>query len=238
VPDLRNALVLSAGGLWAAWQVGAWQVLRERFHPDLIVGASAGAWNAWAIAGGATPKELAAQWLDKPASRTMQFGLSRGGFLRAEPMYETARELFARYQPRRPFALTLVEVPSLRSHIVRDRAVTWKHLAASSSIPFGYPPVEIEGKYYVDGGLRAGLPLWAAEELGARRALALNVLSTPGFRMLHRVMRGKRASAGLEVVRVEPSRRLGSLRDALVWNASNIEEWIELGRRDATSGRM
>jgi NTE family protein len=238
VADLSNALVLSAGGLWAAWQVGAWQVLREQFHPDVIVGASAGAWNAWAIAGGATPEELAAQWMDQAAARTMQFGLHRAGFLRSEPMYETARELFARYRPRMPFALTLVEVPPMRSHIVRDRAITWKHLAASSSIPFGYPPVEIDGKYYVDGGLRAGLPLWAAEELGARRALALNVLSTPGFRMLHRVMRGKRASATLQVVRVEPSRRLGSLRDALVWHASNIERWIELGRGDASSVRM
>ena len=57
-------------------------------------------------------------------------------------------------------------------------------------------------------GLRAGLPLWAAEELGARRALALNVLNTPGFRLLHHVMRGKRASATLEVVRVEPFERM------------------------------
>ena len=37
-----TALVLSAGGLWAAWEVGAWRVLRERFQPDLIVGALGG----------------------------------------------------------------------------------------------------------------------------------------------------------------------------------------------------
>jgi predicted acylesterase/phospholipase RssA len=210
-------------------------VLHERFHPDVIVGASAGSWNAWAIAGGATCEELAALWLDKATSRTMQFRLHRAGFLRTEPMYETARSLFARYQPRVPVALTLVEVPSMRSHIVRDREITWKHLAASGSIPFGYPPMKIDGKFYVDGGLRAGLPLWASEKLGACRALALNVLNTPGFRLLHHLMRGKKASATLEVVRVEPSRRLGSLGEALVWNASNIERWIELGRRDATS---
>src|ERR1035437_3866188 len=57
-----TALVLSAGGLWAAWEVGVWSVLRERFRPDLIVGASAGAWNGWAIAGGCTPLELARPW--------------------------------------------------------------------------------------------------------------------------------------------------------------------------------
>ena len=85
-----------------------------------------------------------------------------------------------------PFALTIVEVPRLRSRIVRDRDITWQHLAACCAIPFGFPPVEIDGRHYVDGGLRAGLPLWAAEELGATRALALNVLNTPGFRLLHR----------------------------------------------------
>jgi hypothetical protein len=70
--------------------------------------------------------------------------------------------------------------------------------------------------------MRAGLP-WAADELGATRAIALNVLNTPGFRLLHTVMRGRAGRTSLEVVRLEPSRRLGSLRDALRWNAANIE---------------
>src|ERR1035441_5758826 len=70
-----TALVLSAGGLWAAWEVGAWSVLRERFRPDLIVGASAGTWNGWAIAGGCTPEELARLWLDPATGEIMGFGL-------------------------------------------------------------------------------------------------------------------------------------------------------------------
>jgi len=235
---MDNALVLSAGGMWAAWEVGAWSVLCERFHPDLIVGASAGAWNGWVLASGSTPEQLAREWLDPCRAGLMQFGPHRAGLLKGEPLMETARELFARYRPRMPFALTMVELPSLRSHIVREHEITWRHLAAAGAIPFGFPPVKIDGRYYVDGGLRAGLPLWAAESLGARRALAFNVLNTPLFRMLHRLLRGKRAGAGLGVTRLEPSRRLGSLRDAVVWNASNIERWIELGRSDASSITM
>jgi NTE family protein len=235
---MRNALVLSAGGLWAAWEAGAWSVLATKFRPDLVVGASAGAWNGWAIAGGATPEQLKRQWLEPRIGKIMQFHLHRRGVLRGEPLLEMAQELFDLYRPRMPFALTIVEVPSLRSHIVREDKVTWRHLAASCAIPFGFPPVEIDGRRYVDGGLRAGLPLWAAEALGARRALALNVLSTPGFRLLHGLMRGKRASSALEVTRLEPSRRLGSLRDAMVWNPNNIERWIEMGRCDASSITM
>jgi NTE family protein len=228
-----TALVLSAGGLWAAWEVGAWSVLRERIRPDLIVGASAGGWNGWAIAGGCTPEELARLWLDPATGGVMRFGLHGTGFLQGAPLRAKARELFERFSPRVPFALTTVEIPSLRCHIVRDRDITWQHLAACCAIPFAFPPVEIQGRRYVDGGLRAGLPLWAAEELGATRAIALNVLNTPGFRLLYHVMHGKRAGASLKVVRIEPLRRLGTLRDAVRWKAGNIERWIAQGEQDA-----
>ena len=228
-----TALVLSAGGLWAAWEVGAWSVLSKRFRPDLIVGASAGAWIGWAIAGGCTPEELTRLWLDPATGEVMRFGLHATGFLRGEPLHAKARELFERFSPRVPFALTTVEIPSLRCHIVRDRDITWRHLAATCAIPAAFPPVEIGGRRYVDGGLRAGLPLWAAQELGATRAVALNVLNTPAFRLLHRVMRGRRAGVSLEVVLVEPSRRLGSLHDAVRWSAGNIQRWIAQGEQDA-----
>ncbi len=228
-----TALVLSAGGFWAAWQIGAWKVLRERFRPDLIVGSSAGAWNGWAIAGGCTPEELAQRWLDPATGRIMSFGLHPTGFLRGEPLLAAARDLHARYQPRTPFALTTVELPTLRSHIVRAPAITPLHLAAACAIPCAFPPVRIEGRYYVDGGLRAALPLWAAQELGATRVIALNVLNTPAFRLLHHVMRGKRATAALEVTVLEPSRRLGTLHDAIRWNPALIREWIALGEQDA-----
>jgi len=103
---------------------------------------------------------------------------------------------------------------------------------------FGFPPVEIGGRLYVDGGLRGGLPLWAAEELGARRVLALNVLTGPMFQALRTLTRSKLPGATLKVTLLEPSRKLGSIRDALLWNPSNVERWIELGRSDASSITM
>ena len=230
---MTTALVLSAGGLWAAWEVGVWRVLSRRFQPDLIVGASAGALIGWSIAGGCSPDDLIRDWLDPRAGQIMRFGLSGRGVLRPEPLHAKARELFARYRPRIPFGLTVVEVPSLHIRLVRDCEITADHLAASCAIPFGFPPVRIGGKLYVDGGLRGALPLRAAETMGATRAIALNVLNTPIFRVLRRTMRQPKASAALQVVRLEPSVPLGSLRDAVVWSAANIERWIALGERDA-----
>src|SRR5947209_20570616 len=115
---MTTALVLSAGGMWAAWEVGAWRVLRERLNPDLIVGASAGAWNGLAIAGGVSPDELAREWMDA--------GMADFFKKRPHNMYEKARAFCDRYPRRSPFALTVVEVPSLRMRIIREDEITWQ----------------------------------------------------------------------------------------------------------------
>lgn len=230
---VTTALVLSAGGMWAAWEVGAWKVLREHFQPDLIVGASAGAWNGWAIAGGVSAEELAREWLDPRTAGIMRVGIHSTGIFRPEGLLAKSRDLFQRARPVIPFGLTMVEVPSMKLKLVRDSEIGWEHLAASAAIPFGFPPVCIGGKRYVDGGLRGALPLWAAAEMGATNVIALNVLNTPIFRLLRKIMRAPPAGDALSVRTLEPSAPLGSLRDAVVWSAANVERWIALGESDA-----
>jgi NTE family protein len=229
---MPTALVLSAGGMFAAWEIGVWKVLRDHFTPDLIVGASAGAWNGWAIAGGASPDEIIGDWLDPLTATLMQPGLHSAGFLRPDALHAKARELFDQYQPRVPFGLTVVEVPRLRARLVRDSQITWRHLAATCSIPLAFPPVAIDGKLYVDGGLMGALPLWAAQEMGATRAIALNCLTTRPFRLLHRSLRWSQPRTTLETIRIEPSIPLGSLRDTFRWSAAKIERSIALGELD------
>ena len=223
--------------MFAAWEVGVWKALREVFDPDLIVGASAGAWNGWAIAGGASAEELEAEWRDPRTAGLMRFGPHRWVLLRPEAMHEKAREMFSRFQPRLPFALTMIEVPALRPCLVKGEQVSWRHLAATCSIPFCFPPVEIGGARYVDGGLRGALPLWAAQRMGATRAVALNCLTNLPLRLLRTVMRPPRVGAPLDVVRIEPSAPLGSLREAAVWSAANIDRWIRLGVADGNRAR-
>jgi predicted acylesterase/phospholipase RssA len=219
--------------MFAAWEVGVWQVLRDRIQPDIVVGASAGAMNGWCIAGGATMDELAQEWRDPATAGLMRFGLHHSGCMRPEALYAKAHELFARYRPRIPFGLTIVEAPSLRVRLVRGPEVTWQHLAATCSIPLAFPPVTIDGQRYVDGGLRAALPVWAAEAMGATRAIAVNCLTTLPFRLLRLVLRPRPPSPRLDVVHIEPSRPLGSLQDAIIWKSANVERWIEQGARDA-----
>jgi predicted acylesterase/phospholipase RssA len=231
---VTTALVLSAGGMFAAWEVGVWKALRARMQFDLIVGASAGAWNGWAIAGGCTPEELAQEWMDPRTAQLMQPGLHCSGILRPDAMHQKARELFDRYRPRLPFGLTVMEVPRFQTRLVRAPEITWQHLAATASIPLCFPPVTILGRNYVDGGFPCNaLPLWAAAEMGATRAMAVLCLTTLPFRMLRRVVPPRKFSSALEVIRFEPSEPLGSLHEAISWSAANVARWIDLGERDA-----
>src|SRR5690349_15216118 len=101
---MSTALVLSAGGMFAAWEAGVWKALHGKFQPSLIVGASAGALNGWMIAAGVPPDELCRAWLEPAIRKILR------PTLRAEALNVKARELFTRYQPRIPFGLTVTEV--------------------------------------------------------------------------------------------------------------------------------
>jgi NTE family protein len=220
---MPTALILSAGGMFAAWEIGVWKALQPHFKPDLIVGASAGALNGWAIAGGATPADLEREWLDPLTAHLM----------RHHALHKKAHHLFDTYRPQLPFGLTVVEIPHFRARLVRDAQIEWAHLAATCSIPVVFPPVRIGNSRYIDGGVLGALPLWAAQEMGATRAIALNCLNTRTFRLMHRTMRWRIPRApSLEVVRIEPSVPLGSVLDTAVWSAAKIERWIALGERD------
>jgi NTE family protein len=243
---MQTALVLSAGGLFGAWQVGAWKTLAPRFRPDLVVGASIGSLNGWAIAGGCAPEELARYWLDFGSSARLRPRLPRsplGGWLDGRLMEQTVRALHAAFRPLVRYALVVTDLMRLRPHIFQGEEVTAEHLLASCAVPLLFDQRHIGGRIYSDGGLLNVLPEWAAVELGGRRLLALNALPEmpsavirAGGRALRRIAPGSRAAApppDLEVLRIVPSQPLGPARDMMIWDRERVRRWIQLGERDA-----
>jgi NTE family protein len=208
--------------MFASWEIGVWKALEPHFRPDMIVGASAGALNGWAIAGGASASELARLWLDPQTAQMM----------RANVLHQKARQLVEEYRPQVPFALTIVDILRFRSKVVRLPDIGWRHLAATCAMPLAFPPVRIDGRWYTDGGALGALPIYAAEEMGATRAIGLNCLNTRAFRLLRRTLRWRIPTASIEVVRIEPSLPLGSMLDTCIWSRARIERWIDLGVRD------
>ena len=230
----KTALVLSAGAMFGAYQVGVWKGLTGRFQPDLVVGASVGALNGWGMAGGCEPGELERLWLDAETGRMLRFRRQTDLLRRAEQLYRA-------YTPRIPFGMIAVEVPSLRLRLFQSselrREVTPSHLVASCAIPLWFPSVRVNGLRLADGGIRSTLPVWAAARMGATRVLAVDCLPV-GWQGWYRWPAGvllpdRSAAPELDVNILRPSRPLGGLNDILFWKRDNIARWIELGERDA-----
>lgn len=221
---MKTALVLSGGGMFGAWQAGAWRALAPRVRIDLVVGASVGSLNGYAIAGGATPDELADFWL-------------RPELARLRDLSATIRQLMLRYPPRLEYAVALTDLLRLKPRIFSGAEITWRHLAASCAIPGLLPQRRIGGRWYGDGGLLNPLPVWAAVELGASRILALHALPVIPSRLLKPFVKGFRCVAGynpplpvgVELTLIQADGPLGSMRDAVRWKRDNVERWLEMG---------
>ena len=243
--SVKTALVLSAGGMFGAYQAGAWKSLAAVLTPDLVVGTSAGSLNGWAIAGGCAPGDLVDLWLNPAMARIMRVRWrwsSWQGLWDPAPLEEAARAMCKQYQPRIPYFLTLTEIPRMRARLVPAAEVTWRHLAASCAVPCGFPPVRIGGRWYVDGGVLGAMPLWAAIDCGATRAVAVDSLPEMPSRIVRTAARlacriggSRRTDTGIDILRVTPGRALGSLREAIQWSAANARRWIEWGEEDGAA---
>jgi NTE family protein len=239
----KTALVLSAGGYFAAYQAGAWKTLAKELQPDIVVGASAGALNGWPIAASCGPDELARMWLDPAAARNLTFRERpslRDGLIEQGPLLDRVEQIFSGYRPTLAFGLIVVELPWLRPRLVTMRDITAQHLLATCSIPFVLPAVSIDGRRFTDGGLLEKLPIWGAIEMGANRIIAIDSFPKLKPWYVHagcefmRVFRPRRRiPREVRITVIHPSEPMGDARDAVVWKRQNAERWIDMGERDA-----
>ena len=242
---MKTALVLSGGGMFGAYQAGAWKALSRELAPDIVVGASVGALNGWYIAAGATADDLERHWLDPVSAEIMAYRGPRSlwsGVFDPRPLETRAKFLVNQYALRVDFGVVLVQLPWLRPKLVRNAEVSWRHLVATCAVPGGFPPVRIGGALYCDGGLLEATPVWAAFEMGATRVIAVNAsrfIPPPMVGMMIKGVRRWRRSpahaipgAG-EVVMITPKDYLGRMLDGAAWRRENIERWIGMGEADA-----
>ncbi|HYS96954.1 MAG TPA: patatin-like phospholipase family protein [Candidatus Dormibacteraeota bacterium] len=186
----RCAFVLSGGGSLGAVQVGMLRALFESdCCPDFLIGTSVGAVNAAWVA--ARPNhdgtaELADIWM----------GLRRGNVFPLSPV-TSARGLLGRAnhfiandslralleehipferleQAAIPIHVVATELKSGRAAILTSGPAV-PALLASCAIPGVFPPVTINRREYVDGGVANHTPITVAIELGATKIFVLPV---------------------------------------------------------------
>ncbi|HYO82637.1 MAG TPA: patatin-like phospholipase family protein [Bryobacteraceae bacterium] len=244
----RTALVLSAGGMFGAWQAGVWEGLCDIFDPEIIVGASVGSLNGWLIACGCSGPDLAQRWVEAGRLAHIRWRWPRrisDGFLDPTDLEQWIQESCTARIPRRRFGVVLTDTRRFRPTLFEWPSVEWTHLAASCGVPLFLRQQIIGGRMYSDGGFIDPLPLDAAVSMGATRIVTVDVMKRRPW-LLERGVRIVQAATGyrrtqpsnIALVDISPSHRLGSARDSMYWSAENTRRWIEEGRETALRSRQ
>jgi NTE family protein len=264
-----RAFVLSGGANYGAQQVGALEVLFEHgLQPDMVMGVSAGALNAAWVAVHPTlegMQELARVWREDAASSIPPVGplaallrliggrdslLPNDSLLQFIRRWSFAESTFSEFtRPRLYTVAARYDDGTLRvfGDDPNDRVLDG--LMSSTAMPPFYPPWEVDGVPYLDGGVTSHLPLAAAVSRGADEIFALR--NSHGFRLgsapvQHNVFSiGSQAisllverQAALEIEAVQRDRSvrlhlidLHSDDDPGLWNFTRAAELIAAGRR-------
>ena len=180
-------VALSCGGAKGLAHLGVIRVLEEHgIVPDIIAGSSMGAYVGALWAKGYDPDEmdqmamqhsglLGALKLADPKLWPVR-GLLRGKIvedsLRRRLKYAKFKEL------RTPLVVSGTDLENLET-VWFDQGDVASAVRASCGLPGIFAPKKIRGKYYVDGGIAAPLPVRKLYEMGADIVIASNVMMPP-----------------------------------------------------------
>jgi NTE family protein len=154
-------------------QVGMLEELAQRrVSPDFVVGTSLGAINAAALAAGRSPDEMRDfwLWLQEEVFASPIRAIARGVTVRqARRQEELVRTRIAEMLPADfadlPIPLRVVATElTTGNEVVLDSGDLPTAVMASCALPGLFPPVEIGGGHFIDGGLVAGMPLRAVPD--------------------------------------------------------------------------
>lgn len=184
------AFVLPGGGALGAYQVGVLRALAEHdIAADLLVGVSAGSLNAAYVAWSPGLVGLVALervWRSvrrrdllrvNPGRLALAFTGRRASFLDSRHGARWIRRVLGQRQiedaPTR-LAVVATDVTTGRAVALTDGDVV-SAVLGSAAFPGVYPPVWRDGRWLMDGGVVADVPLDLAASLGAASAVVLSV---------------------------------------------------------------
>ncbi len=187
----RVFLVLGGGGVKGMAHVGAWRAVQESgLEVSEIIGTSIGALVGACIAGGERWETLTAraQALNKQDIVTLNRwallfnGIRQSSVFRGDTFQEYIRSTLpvARFDELgMPLSMNAVD---LETGVVewfgaggQDDVLLADAVYASCALPVFYPPAELQGRYFVDGGVSDALPIRRAAERGADLVVAVDV---------------------------------------------------------------
>jgi NTE family protein len=184
---MTTAFVLAGGGSLGAVEVGMLGALTAQGeHADFIVGASAGAINGTYFAAEPTAAgvaKLERLWRSLKREDVLPFSFKSliGLMSRREYVVDSGglRRLLERHLSYRRIEEAAVPVYVVAADMLVGSEVLLSHgpvvdaVLASTAIPGVFPPVHIDGRDLVDGGVANNTPISTAMRLGADRIIVL-----------------------------------------------------------------
>ncbi len=161
-PVYKLGVALSGGGARGFAHIGALRALEEfGMFPDVIAGTSAGAIVGALYADGHSPLRILQMFNDLNVRELVELTLSKTHLLKCDKLLQFLDA-----------HLTVKNIEELRTPLkiiatdfdhgvtkVFDHGDLVQAIAASCAIPIVFPPVEIDGVKYVDGGVLRNLPV-------------------------------------------------------------------------------
>ncbi|PRY55634.1 NTE family protein [Knoellia remsis] len=187
---MTTAFVLGGGGVLGTTQIGMLRALAEQgIRPDVVLGTSIGALNGAFVAANPSVEgitALADLWramgssgifLENPMRSAARIARFRTHILSSKPL----RKVIDEHLPVDTFEELDVDFQCVAACIETADAQWFSSgelvdpVIASCTVPGLFPPVVIDGRHYLDGGLVHSIPVGRAVQLGADRIFVLQV---------------------------------------------------------------
>ena len=166
---LPVGVALSGGTAKSVTHVGALKALTEAEIPIAQVAATSGGSIVGALFASGTPMSTMLQVANEMSwGKLITIRLSRLGIVSSKRIEDFVRGVIGDVQfpdLKTPFCVVATELATGHKHVFNKGNVA-RAVRASCSIPQIYLPVEINGEYYVDGGISEYLPVQTLQELG------------------------------------------------------------------------
>lgn len=241
IEDLRIGISFSGGGARGIAHIGVLQALLDHnIEPQFIAGASAGSVVGVLYAAGFSPKEILGFIQDSNYFKLVKIGLPNGGLTNLSYLKDRLSEVipedsFESLQKPLWIAITNLNTGKL---VLKNSGPLIDVIVASCSIPMVFQAVEINGEYYVDGGLLCNLPvtplLEASEFIIGVNVIPVNPIGSEeagsminvAYRSLDLSLLGNsRPEAALCDFLIEPA----GLEDYAVYQFNKNEDLYQLG---------
>lgn len=237
---IKLGIALSGGAARGIAHIGVLKALEENgLAPQVIAGTSMGAIVGMLYAAGFAPDEIQQMLKKEKIYNVLGFSFLKNGLFNLNPLkeiFEEALEVNDFSILKKDFFVAVSNLNTGRGEIHSGGSSLFEYVIASASIPFIFPPQEINGQTFIDGGLFNNLP---SEPLVGRcdRIIGVHV----NFNGMKKNIKGTKAIAERSFhLAIEQNVKLSrsycdyymeprELREFSSWDYDKVDRIVEIG---------